>query len=153
MKKFQPRHLLGARDEYVNSVSSLFDELFDSAFPEAKDFFGISISKGSYPKVDIINKEKEILIIAELAGWRKQDLDIDVKDNILSIQGKNSSDKNPPEGTYILRELKRSSFKRSFTLGENLDLESIDAEYEDGTLQIYISKKEPEKPTTRKIKL
>ena len=150
MKNFN-RHLLNGRDEYVSSLSSIFDDIFYSSFPDLKDRVGISLSKGAYPKVDIIDEADKIVILAELAGWKKEDLSIDVNDNLLTIQGKSSAEKS--NKTYLFKELKRSSFKRSFTLGDQLDIDSIEGDFENGILNLTILKKEPELPKTRKIEL
>ena len=56
-------------------------------------------------------------------------------------------------GKCITRELKQSSFKRSFNLGEHLDGESVGAKFKDGMLSISIPKKEPEKPKKTFVKI
>ena len=57
------------------------------------------------------------------------------------------------DAKVIRRELKESSFKRQFELGEELDGDNINAKFEDGILSIEIPKVEPEKPKTNKIKI
>ena len=57
------------------------------------------------------------------------------------------------DAKVVRRELKQSSFKRQFELGEELDGESISAKFEDGILSIEIPKKTPEKPKTNKVKI
>ena len=150
MKKFN-RSLLNGRDEYVSSLSSIFDDIFYSSFPDLKDRVGISLSKGAYPKVDIIDESDKIVILAELAGWTKEDLSIDIKDNLLTIQGNSTAEKS--NKTYLYKELKRSSFKRSFTLGEQLNLDSTIGVFENGILNLTIMKKEAELPKTFKVEL
>ena len=74
----------------------------------------------------------------------KQDISIEIKDSILTISGKKlEKNQNEEEGTYLYRELKHSSFKRSFTLSDNLASSRIKAKFENGTLNIAIPKIEP----------
>ena len=70
--------------------------------------------------------------------------------DVLSIIG-NRQNIDTNEIKYIRRELKRSSFKRSFKLNGKLDLKGIKAEFENGLLNVKINKLEPEKPQKIKI--
>jgi HSP20 family protein len=75
----------------------------------------------------------------------KEDVNIELKDNCLTISGHTKADQPSEEAIYILRELKRSKFSRSFTLHENLDAENTKASFENGVLSIkipYVSPKE-----------
>lgn len=152
MKNLPNKNLWRQRDEYISSISTLFDDFFNSQFPE--NFFSVGLTKGAFPKVDIIDFDDSIQIVSELAGWTKEDLDVTIKDSVLTISGKNNlAEAEGHKGTYIVRELKRSSFQRSFTLGEELDQSSLDGSFSDGILKITIKKNEPKTPTEIKVDL
>ena len=88
--------------------------------------------------------ENKIEIEAEIAGYTKDNISVQIEDNVLSIVGKASATEAEDSLTnkvYILRELKRSSFSRSFKLTDQLDAEKIDATFKDGLLKLVIPRK------------
>ena len=154
------------RDEFLQPFDTVFDQLLGQSFPDmAKEFGPDFFSKGSYPKVDVIDKDAEVYICAEVPGLTKECVDIDVVQdkenpnrNILTVSGSartyvndDRSDEHESEPRYIRRELKRSAFKRSFVLGENLNADKVSAKFENGLLEIDIPKIKPIETTPRKV--
>lgn len=137
------------RDEFVTPLSNFFDDLFNSEFPQ---FSADIISRGSYPKMDILDSEKNIEIIAEIPGMKKEDLRLDLVADVLTISGsKNAEYSEYVKGkTFISRELKHSSFSRSIKLEKNLDSDQIKSTFENGVLKIYIPKIKDEQKTLPK---
>lgn len=144
--------LFNQRDYAVSTVDKLFDELFKKEFPELYKETGLLLSQGSYPKVNVIDFENKVRIVAEIAGLSKEDISIDVDDYVLTISG-DSHVKKEEQGTYLLRELKQSSFKRSFTFGDKFNMDDISAEFNDGVLSIEIGKKQPEPKLSKTIEI
>jgi HSP20 family protein len=105
--------------------------------------------------VDIIDADTSIIIEAELPGLSKDDLTISVASGkVLTISGKNTNSKHSADiQNYILKELKRSSFRRSFSLGKNIDPDSIKADFKEGILRISINKINPTEPIIKTIKI
>lgn len=138
--------LLSSRDHFVDSFDKLFDRIIQTNFPTLTSEFGVDvISKGAYPRVNVIAYPDRVEFTAELAGMTKEDVNIELKDNCLTISGHTKADQPSEEAIFILRELKRSKFSRSFTLHENLDAENTKASFENGVLSIkipYVSPKE-----------
>lgn len=145
--------LQNSRDEFLTPFSSLFDEILETNFPQFKHDCGIQFSKMTYPKVDIENLEDSVSITAEIAGWDPKDISVEVENLILSISGKTSIEKEKDDKKFILKELKRSSFRRTFTLSDRLDLNSISATFDKGLLNITIAKKVKEEPKETKIQI
>ena len=129
------------RDEFLTPFDRMFDNIVNTQFPEFEKNFGISFEKGSFPKVDVADYDESIVIVAEIPSLKKDALKIEVDDNILTISGDKHSldDENV---RYLRKELKHSSFRRSFQLGDLLDSENISANFSDGVLRIEIPKKE-----------
>ena len=145
-----PRHL--SRDEFITPFDRIFDELMNKSFPTFQEDVGVSFSQGSYPKVNVYEHDDKISIVAEIPGLDKKNVSVDVEDQILTISGdKHGFDTDG--GKCITRELKQSSFKRSFNLGEHLDGDNVGASFKDGLLSISVPKKEPEKPKKNFIKI
>lgn len=142
------------RDEFITPFSQIFDNLIEQHFPEYKQDFGINFNKGAYPKVDIIDRSNAIQINAEIAGWDKEDITIELEGNLLTISGKNEGESNSQpigEFTYIVKEIKRSSFSRSFRLDKNLNTSNLTATFDNGTLIITIAKKDEDKINPKQI--
>jgi HSP20 family protein len=139
------------RDEFITPFSAMFNDIVEQHFPEFKKDFAIDFNKGTFPKVDAIDRPDAVTIVAEVAGWKKEDISIDVENGILTISGNNVIGNKPLEdGTYIIKELKRSNFERSFRLTDKLDEERIDASFINGVLVITIKKKVEEPAIAKK---
>mgnify|MGYP005820181327 CR=1 FL=1 len=136
---FNPRSL--SRDEWLTPFDRLLDDLFTSAFPTVSKEFGEGFfAKGSYPKVNILDNNNNIVIEAAVPGLNKEDVKVEVQNNVLTIRGENNQNSNVESSQYVKREIKRSAFQRSFNLGENLDEEGIVGECENGVLTLTIPK-------------
>ena len=145
-----PNHL--NRDEFLTPFDAIFDQLVNKTFPTFKEETGVSFNKGAYPKVNVYEYDDKIGIVAEIPGLDKSNVSVDVEEDVLIISGdKHGFDDSG--GKCITRELKQSSFKRSFNLGDHLDGEDVSAQFKDGMLSISIPKKEPEKPKKKFIKI
>ena len=145
-----PKHL--NRDEFLTPFDKIFDQLMTKQFPTFQDEVGVSFNQGAYPKVNVYEYDDKIGIVAEIPGLDKKNVTVDVEDQVLTISG----DKHGLQddgGKCITRELKQSSFKRSFNLGEHLDGDSVSANFKDGLLSIFVPKIEPELPKKHSVKI
>ena len=146
----KPNHL--NRDEFLTPFDKVFDHLMEQTFPTFKEDVGVSFNKGAYPIVNVYEYDDTIGIIAEIPGLDKKNVTVDVEDNVLTISGdKHGFDTKG--GKCITRELKQSSFKRSFNLGEHLNGEDVSAIFKDGMLEILIPKRIPNKPKKHSVKI
>ncbi len=119
-------------------------------------FFNTDLSGGSQlqrPLVNIIDSDKNITMNVALPGWKKDQITIEVNDHVLEIAGElNETAKTDATSENVLRqEFSLQSFKRSFNLPENINQETISAQYEDGILTIELTKEIPAQPEVRKI--
>ena len=142
------------REEFLTPFDRMFDQIINTQFPEIEKQIGVKPFSGTaYPKVNVYEYDDKVGIIAEIPGLDKKDLKIEVEDGILIISG----DKHglfDDEGAKVLRrELKGSSFKRQFELGEQLDGEKVKASFKDGLLSVDIPKVEPTKPKKLSVKI
>ena len=145
-----PNHL--NRDEFLTPFDAIFDQLMNKQFPNFQEEVGVSFNQGAYPKVNVYEYDDKIGIVAEIPGLDKKNVTVDVEEDVLIISGdKHGFDSDG--GKCITRELKQSSFKRSFNLGDHLDGDKVSANFKDGLLSISIPKKEPEKPKKNFVKI
>ena len=128
-----------------------FDKLFDSFFN------GSSISKrdGSggvwAPSVDVHEDQNSFYIEAELPGVKKEDIQLEIENNVLTIKGERRFEKKEEQDSYHFVERSYGSFFRSFSLPKNVDPDNIGAEYRDGMLLLTLPKREEVKPRTVSI--
>ena len=142
------------RDSFLTPFDKMFDQIVSAQFPEMTKTVGVNPMQGSaYPKVNVYEYDDKVGVVAEIPGLDKKDLSIDVEDGILTIAGNKHGLFDDAGAKVIRRELKQSSFKRQFELGELLDGEQIKASFKDGLLSIEIPKVEPEKPVKHSVKI
>ncbi|MCG6879082.1 MAG: Hsp20/alpha crystallin family protein [Deltaproteobacteria bacterium] len=80
--------------------------------------------------------------MASLPGVKKEDINIDIHDNVLTISGKKESEREEKEANYYLKESSYGSFSRSVRLPGEVEEEDVDASYKDGVLKVVMKAKE-----------
>jgi len=142
------------RDEFLKPFDQVFDQMLTQQFPNFAEQTGIDFLKGAYPKCNILDMDVAVAVVAEIPGLTKDDVNIKIENGVMTISGKQAHvDYTEREVKYIRRELKHSSFKRSFELGDTLDPAKISALFENGILTITILKREEAKPHSIDIEI
>ena len=142
------------RDSFLTPFDRMFDQIINTQFPEIEKQVGVKPFSGTaYPKVNVYEYDKKVGIIAEIPGLDKKDLKIEVEDGILIISGDKHGLFDDKGAKVLRRELKGSSFKRQFELGEQLNGDKIKASFKDGLLSVEIPKVEQVKPKKTSVKI
>ena len=142
------------RDSFLTPFDRMFDEIVGKSFPEINQQVGVNPFQGTaYPKVNVYEYDEKIGVIAEIPGLDKKDLNVEVEEGVLTVSGEKSHGFDEGKAKVIRRELKHSSFKRQFTLGDMLDGDNISANFKDGILSIEIPKIEPTLPKKNIVKI
>ncbi|MCX8080272.1 MAG: Hsp20/alpha crystallin family protein [Bacteroidia bacterium] len=138
--------------ENLWDVPSIFSDFFDT-----EKFFGNAFPNAfkNLPAANVKETEKEFKVELSAPGFKKDQLKIEMKDDILTIKGEYQHEKTEEKETYTRREFSQSSFIRNFQLPSSADTDKINAEYKDGILNIHIPKKEEviKKSSVKEIKL
>ncbi|MGE0621910.1 MAG: Hsp20/alpha crystallin family protein [Pseudomonadales bacterium] len=108
---------------------------FPSHLPMLKESF-----EGRMPKVDVIDKDEELVVEAELPGVRKSDIDVSLGDDSITIKASTYRKEEETEGEYQRREISRGLFSRTITLPGTVDPEKATASFEDGLLKVTLPK-------------
>lgn len=134
-----------------NRRSPLFNTSSDMN-QELEKFFDIFSKADNFaPACEVLDEEKSYLISLDVPGIRKEDIDLEFKDNHLIVTGERK-DLGKKERENILRSERRyGRFSRVFSLPQNLDTDSIEATYENGVLNIHLPKEAKSQP--RKIQI
>lgn len=105
------------------------------------------------PKVDIYETQDNYVINAELPGLTKDQINIDVNDNTLTIKGEKKFEEKVEKDNYVRVERSYGTFSRSFVLSDNVNTEGITANYKEGILELTLPKKEEAKPKEIKVQI
>jgi HSP20 family protein len=142
------------RDSFLTPFDKMFDQMVEAQFPDVVKQVGVKPYQGSaYPKVNVYEYDDKVGIVAEIPGLDKKQLSVEVEEGVLTISGDKHAIHEEDGATVLRRELKASSFNRSFELGEQLDGDNISANFKDGILSISVPKVEPEKPKRHTVKI
>ncbi len=142
LTRWMPRHRTNLR-------SSLFPTLMDDFFHPLS--FGESTSMSELmPSVDIYEKDNKVIFEAEVPGFKKEDLHVDVKGKIVTLSGELKIEREENESSYR-KERKYGRFERSFQLGFEADGDGVEAKYDNGILTVSITK--PEEQQKKQIEI
>lgn len=125
----------------------------DSLF---RDFYGKPIHRDvREPLLDIRETKDEVIADIELPGIEKKDIDLEVKENMLSVRAKKKHETETEKEGFYRCERSYSSFQRAFELPAEIVPEKTDAEFKDGLLNIKMKKAKPEveEHKTKKIEI
>lgn len=92
------------------------------------------------PRVNVIDRDEEVVVRAEIPGVKKEDLDISVTENSVSIKGSTKHEEKEEKGDYYRCEISSGSFARTVALPSSVDTEKVKATFEDGVLELKIPK-------------
>ena len=147
--------MLWSNGEVFDEMDNFFNGMFGEESPYRncnRQFENMT----SLMKTDVIEKENGYELQAELPGFNKEDINIDLKNDTLTISATHSDNKDEKDadGKYIRRERRSSSYQRSFHV-EGLKPEDIIAQYRNGVLTVDLPKKEaiPEKEDAIRIEV
>lgn len=120
-----------------------------------KDFFGDTSGFISTFRSDILDKGDKYVLQAELPGFDKEDINIDIDGDFLTISAEHNEEKeeSDKDKNYVRRERKYGSFSRRFDIS-NIKHDEISAEYKNGILELDLPKQNPNLPKEpRKIEI
>jgi HSP20 family protein len=105
---------------------------------------------GSYPPVNVFRRGDDFVVLIELAGIKKSDLELQVKDNTLRIAGRKAVDYSEKASLHR-RERLSGEFDRAVTIPVQIDADRVKAEYRNGMLALFLPRAERDKPKSIKI--
>jgi HSP20 family protein len=119
----------------------------------ARAFDDEGIARGAWnPNVDIYENKDQIVLEAELPGMKREDFDLSVENNVISLRGERKFEKKDESDNYHRVERAYGSFLRSFTLPNTVTAEGATAEYNEGVLRVVLPKREETKARRIEIK-
>jgi HSP20 family protein len=125
----------------LKAMDEVFERLFGSPRPSA----------ASILPVDLYEQEGNLVVRAAVPGVAPEELDVQIENNVLTIQGEHRQEATSGEAKIYRREVAYGAFSRSIRLPENLNLEAVDAQFNHGVVTISIPKVEEPKPQAIKV--
>ena len=125
----------------LRSLQDEVNRLFSTNLSRAYDDEGIA--RGAWnPSVDIYENKDQIVLEAELPGMKREDFDLSIENNVITLRGERRFDKKDEGDNYHRVERSYGSFTRSFTLPQTVQPENVAAEYRNGVLRVKMPKRE-----------
>jgi HSP20 family protein len=134
-----PANLIHSRESLFDLFEQPFNKIFDDFLGTKKNF---NLNTSSYPKMDITEDSNNFYIKCAVPGVKEEDLNIesDSQSKVITVKGKSIKSSITPDETgssiVYVKELKTSSFSRSVKLPDYVDLDSVEANLEDGLLTL-----------------
>lgn len=125
------------------SMQEKMNKIFDDSFKTASGDWA--------PAVDIMESERDIVIVAEIPGVSEKDMDIQVSEGVLSMRGEKKFPDDKQGDSYYRLERSYGKFSRSFAIPASVDHSKVRASIKDGVLKIVLTKRNEEKPQTIKV--
>jgi HSP20 family protein len=132
------RDMMSVRDE----MSRVLNEVFGRGASDESAWF----SGAWTPPVDIYETDEALVMKAELPGFSKDDISIELKENTLVIKGERKHEDEVKEGNYHRMERSYGAFQRAFMLPITVDQEKVKASYKDGILELRLPKVQAAQP-------
>ena len=127
------------RDFFRDLISPVLTNGFNHVFHDEDE-----VDVNFIPAANIKEGKTNYLVTLALPGLTKKDVEIEVKENLLIVKGAYSKEESTEDEKFHKREIRSGSFSRSFRLGNNVDLEAVEATFSNGLLSVSIPKKEKE---------
>lgn len=106
----------------------------------------------TFPAINMYQSENSLALTAELPGFNPEDIEITVKDDILTISGERKAPETPEKGAWYLRERPFGRFVRSIQLPFRVDPDKVEARFHNGILEIELQRPEEDRPRRITVK-
>ncbi len=148
IKKTPDRFIKSVNDE----ITSILNRNFDSLFPEYIYNDGVDCDSEKFAMpVELHEKDNEYIVKAELPGVKKEDLDIDIDKNHITINAKKDEESKEETKGYKKSEFRYGEFSRTIYFPQDIDIEKTDAKLEHGILCVHASKVQKNDENVKKL--
>jgi HSP20 family protein len=130
-----------------------FDQMFEG-FLRPMQLTGETAGRDLVPAVEVSETDDQYVVRAEMPGVRKDDIDVNLEDGILTISAETRSETEEREAERVIRQERRfGKYLRSLRLGTDVDATRVEAVYRDGVLELSLPKAEQSKPKKIDVKV
>ena len=144
------KSLVRRSNQPTTFFNAFVDNFFNDEFPSTKP---TSFFKWNTPAVNVKENDEGFDLELALPGIDKEDIKLEVKENLLTISSEKETNNEVKEEKYVRREFGFAAFKRLFTIPKNVNRDKIEANYKDGILNVNLPKHEKEIITAKHIEI
>jgi HSP20 family protein len=126
----------------VDTLQGEVNRLFDTFFGGSNDVR----TRRWVPAMDLVESDEHLVLRADLPGLDKDDVNIEIKDGVLTVSGERKTEHEEKSEGFYRVERAFGSFSRSLSLPEGIDAEKVSADFDKGVLEVRIPKPEQRKP-------
>jgi HSP20 family protein len=126
----------GARGYYPSNMGGLLERFFNDSLYDNTQV------QNFIPEVDVLESEKTYELHIAVPGFSKDDFNLEVDDNLLTVSGERKFEEKESDKTFKSVQTRYGSFSRTFTLPDNVDATKIEAHYNNGILEVVVPKDE-----------
>ena len=130
-------------DSLQGDMNRLFDRFFEGRTPNG--------GRRWIPAMDLLETGDHLVLRADLPGLAEEDVEIEIKDNVLTVSGERTAENEEKNEGYYRVERAFGSFSRSLTLPQGVDADRVQASFDKGVLEVLIPKPAEAKPTRVQI--
>ena len=130
------KSLFDVMNDMVNDMTTLIP--YERTTPNVGFSLFPTNLPASFMRTDIVEKEDKYLVHVDLPGFKKEEINVSLEDNVLEISAQKSSEEKSEDGSYIRRERYSGQQTRTLRIPEGTKEEDIKASFEDGVLQIEV---------------
>ena len=130
----------------LDTLQGEVNRLFDTFFGNGRAGIGESRARRWVPAMDLVETEDALVLKADLPGLERDDVTIEVKDNVLTVSGERKEEHSDRTDGYYRVERAFGGFARSLALPDGIDASRVTAEFDKGVLEVRIPKPEERKP-------
>ncbi len=123
----------------LDSLQSDMNRLFDRFFEGGRNANGGAIRRW-IPPMDLVESDDHLVLRADLPGMKEDDVEIEIKDGVLTVSGERKTQLEDKHEGYYRLERATGTFSRSLTLPDGVDAEAIKATFDNGVLEVRIPK-------------
>lgn len=144
--KWEPRARIEPLRHMHEEVDKLFDSFFDGVTPFGRALrrspvaWALEAGDNFAPAIDLKEREGEFVLTAELPGMTKDDVELSIEENTLTLKGERKSEEEQEGEHYHRRESFKGLFERTITLPGEIDAEKAQARMENGVLTLTLPK-------------
>ena len=145
LAKGESRNPFAEMEKRFRELEKRFEDFFpnDWGMPtrwEMPEWSRVSKMELKVPKVDIVDRDDDILVRADVPGVKKENLDVSLTDNTITIKGSTSEEKKEEKGDYYRSETMKGSFSRTMSLPSDVDGNKASTSFKDGVLEVVVPK-------------
>jgi len=153
VKKGELQKAPGRMVSPFENMERMFDEFLGRSWlrPFRREWPAFPELDISAPKIDVIDRDAEVVVRAEVPAVKKEDLEVSVSGNLLTIKGETRHEEKEEKGDYYRCEISSGAFSRMVTLPAEVDESKAKASLKDGVLELTLPKLEQAKRRTIKV--